>query len=117
MRRERGCRFDGAGPAAGSPFFSFGVERAVEMKIRVADRESTEELCAHFRRAGFRAAQVAGGVIEVGRDDAPTPEQEEREVSLHLRVWQAVHPDAEAELLPSGGKGGRRGPQQGSPPT
>jgi hypothetical protein len=32
--------------------------------------------------------------------DAPSREQERLEVLLHLRVWEAVNPDARGELLP-----------------
>jgi hypothetical protein len=35
-----------------------------------------------------------------GRADAPSREQERLEVLLHLRVWEAVNPDARGELLP-----------------
>lgn len=38
-------------------------------------------------------------MIEVSRSDAPSAEQERRELELHLRVWKATHPEAIAELL------------------
>jgi len=69
------------------------------MLIRVDDNTLVEDLCAHYRRSGFRVELVGGGMVEVGREDAPTPEQARHEVLLHLRVWQAVNPDAPATLL------------------
>lgn len=69
------------------------------MLIRLDDNTLVEDLCAHYRRSGFRVEPVGGGMVEVGREDAPTPEQARHEVLLHLRVWQAVNPDVPAELL------------------
>ncbi len=70
------------------------------MLIRLHDNTLVEDLCAHYRRSGFRVEPVGGGMVEVSREDAPTPEQARHEVLLHLRVWQAVNPDTPAELLP-----------------
>ena len=38
-------------------------------------------------------------MVEVRRTDASTPDQERREVELHLRVWLAANPGADAKLL------------------
>jgi hypothetical protein len=38
-------------------------------------------------------------MIQVARSDAPTPEQERREVEIHLQVWLVTHPAATVELL------------------
>jgi hypothetical protein len=38
-------------------------------------------------------------MIEVRRSDAPSVEQERRELELHLRVWKATHPEVVAEVL------------------
>jgi hypothetical protein len=69
------------------------------MLIRIDDNTLVEDLCAHYRRSGFHVEPVGGGMVEVGREDAPTPEQARHEVLLHLRVWLAVNPNAPAELL------------------
>jgi hypothetical protein len=34
----------------------------------------------------------------VFRFDAPSPEQERREIELHLRIWQAANNGATAEV-------------------
>jgi hypothetical protein len=69
------------------------------MLIRLYDRALVDDLCAHYRRSGFHAESVGGGMIEVSRDDAPPPEQERYAVAMHLRVWEVINPDARAELL------------------
>jgi hypothetical protein len=62
------------------------------MLIRLSDPSFVEDLCAHFRRSGFTAKRKGSRTIEVERADAPNPEQEVREIELHLRVWRATNP-------------------------
>lgn len=69
------------------------------MLIRLSDASLADDLCAHFRRSGFECEPAGGSMIEVSRSDAPSAEQERRELELHLRVWKATHPEAIAELL------------------
>jgi hypothetical protein len=69
------------------------------MLIRLNDASLVDDLCAHFRRSGFTAEAEGGGMIEIRRPDAPSPEQERREVELHLRVWQATNPAVEIEVV------------------
>lgn len=69
------------------------------MLIRLDDPLLADDLCAHFRRSGFTAEAVGGSIVEVHRPDAPSPEQERREVELHLRVWRATNPGAVVEIL------------------
>ena len=70
------------------------------MLIRITNNpQLVEDLCAHYRRSGFHVEAVGGGMVEVERRDAPSREQERHEVLLHLRIWQAVNPDGDGELL------------------
>jgi hypothetical protein len=69
------------------------------MLIRLDDNTLVDDLCAHYRRSGFRVEHMGGGMVDVARENAPTPEQERHEVLLHLRVWEAVNPDTRGELL------------------
>lgn len=69
------------------------------MLIRLSDSTLVDDLCESFRRAGFSAHSAGGSMAEVERPDAPEPDQERREVELHLRVWLAMHPEAAAELV------------------
>jgi hypothetical protein len=97
MRRERDTEQGGADPAADSPHvFSRPLQL---MLIRLNDNTLIDDLCAHYKRSGFRVEHMGGGMVEVAREDAPTPEQERHEVLLHLRVWEAVNPDVRGELL------------------
>jgi hypothetical protein len=76
-----------------------GYEELRLMLIRTDDHSFVDDLCAHYRRSGFHAESVGGGVIEVARPDAADEEQERREVLMHLRVWEISNPNAHAELL------------------
>lgn len=69
------------------------------MFLRLEDQALVEDLCAHYRRSGFTAEPVGGGMVVIRRPDVPNEQQEQREVSMHLRVWEILHPDARTELL------------------
>jgi hypothetical protein len=85
----------GCGRAAAQPTY----ERALRlMLIRTDDHTLVDDLRAHYRRSGFHAESVGGGMLEVRRLDAPDPEQERREVLMHLRVWEVTHPGSHVEL-------------------
>ena len=62
------------------------------MLIRLSDPSFVDDLCAHFRDSGFTAKRRGSRTIEVGRADAPNPEQEAREIEVHLSVWRATNP-------------------------
>jgi hypothetical protein len=69
------------------------------MLIRLDDHTLVDDLCAHYARSGFRAESVGGGMVEIVREGAPSPEQERNDIRMHLRVWELVNPDARGELL------------------
>jgi hypothetical protein len=69
------------------------------MLIRIDDHTLVDDLCAHYRRSGFHAESVGGGMIEIRRPDATDEEQERRDVVMHLRVWEVTNPDARVEPL------------------
>ena len=39
-------------------------------------------------------------MAEVYRPDAPAPDQEKREVEIHLQIWRATYPEAVTEIVP-----------------
>ena len=67
--------------------------------ISLEEPELADALCAHFRRSGFHAQPVEGGMIEVGREDAPNRGQARLEIALHLRVWEAMNPNAKVMVV------------------
>lgn len=69
------------------------------MLIRLDDHMLVMDLCAHYRRAGFQAESMGGGMIEVSHEKARSPEQERWDVLTHLRLWEVANPDARGELL------------------
>lgn len=69
------------------------------MLIRLSDASLADDVCAHFRRSGFDCDPAGGSMVSASRPDAPSVEQERREIELHLRVWKATHPEVVAELL------------------
>lgn len=62
------------------------------MLIRIDNHALVNSLCAHYRRSGFTAQPVGGGMIEITRPDSSTEDQERRDVVLHLRVWEVTNP-------------------------
>jgi hypothetical protein len=68
------------------------------MLITLDDPALVGDLCAHFTRSGFVADVIGHGMVEAARPDAPSREQEQREIELHLRVWQVGNPDVRVEL-------------------
>jgi hypothetical protein len=69
------------------------------MLIRLSEPDLVEDLCENFRRAGFVAQSAGGSMAEIYRLDAPELQQERREVEVHLRVWQAMRPEAVIEIV------------------
>ena len=65
------------------------------MLITLNDPSLATDLCAHFRRSGFRAESVGGAMIEVTTRYAAKPYEERREIELHLRIWQVMNPTTE----------------------
>jgi hypothetical protein len=70
------------------------------MLIQLENHALVNDLCAHYRRSGFRTSSVGGGMIEVvARPDAPTQDQERHDLLLHLRVWEAINPGTTATVV------------------
>jgi hypothetical protein len=64
------------------------------VRIRVDPAALRGDLCWHFERAGFDVQELGSDSIAVERPDAPNPTQAWRETDLHLRIWEAMHPEA-----------------------
>jgi hypothetical protein len=75
------------------------VASPAAMDIRISDSAYLADLCAHFLRAGFTVQEAGEARVRVTRRDAPSRDQERREVELHLAVWRATNPQVAVELL------------------
>lgn len=62
------------------------------MLVHVTDHALVGDLIAHYVRSGFVATGVGGGFVEVVRPDAPDLDQEQREIVLHLKIWEILNP-------------------------
>jgi hypothetical protein len=69
------------------------------MVICVTDRALVDELCAHFRRAGLTAERVGGSMVAVAGADAPSVDQERREIAAHLQVFRLIHPETDTSAI------------------
>jgi hypothetical protein len=67
------------------------------MRIRLTNPALVPELRQHFERSGFITNRLGDEAIDVWRPDAPSKEQSQREVEVHLAVWRTRHPDTVAE--------------------
>jgi hypothetical protein len=70
------------------------------MRVLIDDPAFLDDLCAHFRRAGFAADPIDEDMVEVDRPDAPTPQQAAAEIRVHLQLWRILNPNQRAELVP-----------------
>jgi hypothetical protein len=77
------------------------------MRVRIGDPRLAEELLGFLRRAecivevGDVEAHAEGIAVEVDVPRAYDDHQARMEVSLYLRVWEAIHPGSGVELLES----------------
>jgi hypothetical protein len=67
------------------------------MRLRLFDPAALPELRQHFARSGFSVADD-GTTLVIRHPDATDDEQERREIELHLKVWQTMHPEARVEI-------------------
>jgi hypothetical protein len=69
------------------------------MRLRTGDPTILDALRAHFERSGFAVEKTGDADLDVRRPDAPSPEQEAREIEVHLKVWRIMQPDVQVELV------------------
>ena len=70
------------------------------MLVLLDDLAYVDDLCAHFRRSGFAAAPAGGLMVELALSGAPSREQEEREIRLHLDLWRVLNPGRRVGEVP-----------------
>jgi hypothetical protein len=69
------------------------------MRLRTGDLTLLDEVRADFERSGFVVEKTGDDDLDVRRPDAPSPEQEAREIEMHLQVWRVMHPSVRVELV------------------
>ena len=69
------------------------------MLIQLNNHSLADDLLHHFARSGFRAQSMGAGLVKVQRLDSLTKDREHREILIHLRVWEAVNPEATALIV------------------
>jgi len=69
------------------------------MRLRTGDLTLLDNLRAHFERSGFIVALSGDGDLDVRRSDAPSVEQEAREIELHLMIWRIMCPSGRVQLV------------------
>ena len=68
------------------------------MRLRTGDLTLLGALRAHFERSGFAVETTGDHDLDVRRLDAPSPEQEAREIELHVMMWRIMRPRNRVEL-------------------
>ena len=66
------------------------------MRLRPSEPDLLADLRQHFARSGFSVAEEDGALV-VRRAEGPSVDQED-EIEVHLRVWQAMHPDVQVAI-------------------
>jgi hypothetical protein len=69
------------------------------MRLRICDPTLLDDVRAHFERSGFAVESTGDADLDVRRPDAPSPEQEAREIEVHLKVWRIMQPSIPVELV------------------
>ena len=69
------------------------------MRLRTGDLTLLDDLRTHFERSGFVVEKTGDADLDVRRPDAPSPDQETREIELHLQVWRIMHASIRVELV------------------
>jgi hypothetical protein len=69
------------------------------MLVRLSDSSFVDDLHEYFLRFGFSAERAGGSMVQVGRPDAASRDEEQRDVELHVSLWGATNPDVQADLV------------------
>lgn len=67
------------------------------LRVRITSLPHLPELLAAFTRAGYLTVQARHDVIEIHR--APSSRDPHADLDAFLRIWNAMHPDAPADLF------------------
>jgi hypothetical protein len=72
------------------------------MRIRVSDKTHAASLKAYLEAAECAVRSEDAMTLDVSMPRAPSDAQALREISIYLKTWRAMNPDAHAQLLGEG---------------
>jgi hypothetical protein len=70
------------------------------MQLRLSDPSYTDRLATYLRSLGQTVLVSAPGHVDV---DLPETDSARNELTIYLRVWAVLYPDAEVQLLDDAG--------------
>ncbi|HEY3070470.1 MAG TPA: hypothetical protein VGJ34_09140 [Gaiellaceae bacterium] len=73
--------------------------RHLTVRLRLSDPALLDDLLFFFRKRDSQAEPVEDDVVEVTILHVLDDRQARLELDLYLRVWEALHPDAPADVL------------------
>ena len=76
------------------------------MRLRIGNPTLLDDLRAHFERSGFAVESTGEADLHISRHDAPSAEQEAREIEIHLKVWRVMQPSLPVDLIDPVGASG-----------
>ncbi len=69
------------------------------MRVALANPQLLDELRAHFERGGFLALKENEATLQVQPLNSVSARYDRDEIRAFLKVWQELHPEANATLL------------------
>ena len=75
------------------------TDLSAAMRVRVTDASQLDELQRYLRAAECVVEQADDDALDVYIPRAPSDEQARREVGIYLKTWQAMHPEAQAQIV------------------
>ena len=68
------------------------------MRVRLSDPAFVQDLISYLRSTECLAEQTGVDAVEVEVPRAPSAEQAERELTVYLAAWRAMHPGVHADF-------------------
>ena len=72
------------------------------MRVRLSDRAHVPDLKAYLEAAECSVRIVGEVTLDVAVPRAPSDAQALREISIYLKTWQAMNPEARARIVGEG---------------
>ena len=69
------------------------------MRVHVDEQRHIDDLLIFLRKVGGIAVRVDACTLEIQLPETTSEHAERLELSVYLKCWQALHPEAQATLL------------------